>query len=1331
MPLKTIKTSYNAGELSGYMDGRTDINKYHNGASKLINATVLPHGGAVKRPGTQYIATAPNKCALLSFEFSVDDALVLEFSNLLTRFYKDGAIVNTGVGTETMVTGNQVAHWLLNEITGTAVDDAVAVVPHDGVATVDAGTLHATGKVGTGCFDLDGQYAVEITNDHAALSFTDDSDDEAFSLACWAYITAGGLQVLLSKWKEATAREWRLSLSANKKLQLHLSDDSVGLTANAVCQWKLNDDAANTNVISSLPTYAIDDADAGANTFKISDDGDLSASFPDASEFTVAGSTGNDGQYTVVSTAYSAPDFTITVASVADGTDNGTVAPHAGVSDDSNTEDINNTGKIGGALDFGGDQAMVVDDSADFSFDDSGDNPFSIAAWVYVSGLGNHQVILSKANWNNAREWSLWLLDSNKIRFEMNDETANITVYCDTDDALSAGWHFVCMTYDSTGGATAANGIKLYADGSLVDSTAVNNASYVQMRNTVTKVVIGARYDSGVLGFYFQDKIDNVILFDIELSAADVLNLHNEGNGTEGLNNTFASAVADAAITDGWHFLAVTYSAPADPTTAADGIILYVDGAAVDSTATNNANYVAMEDTATTVKIGCDESSAAANQNFWGDKIDEISLYSDVLTPTEVASLYSTAPYSIVSPYTSAQAFEIHITQSADVMYIAHEDHHPQKLSRLDTLEWTLVDVPFAGGPFLDENTTAASLVGFARLGGTARSGYYFPTGATGTLTASGTDNEPFNSNMVGALWLVKHTRPDNTTSTQDNNTNAAPTDLTKAIKIKGDYTFDISKFVAGTDSGKLWRKEGNGSWQEYKHFTAATAYSATEDEKDTYYAFSFSVNTMKGTLTARNQINRGIVKITGFTSSTVVTVEVVDAVLSDNSTDAAVTTSLWAEGAWSDYRGYPRTVTFFEDRLWWASSTNNPDTIWGSKSALYEDMEFSDLGLDDDALVFPLNDNEVSQIQWMFARQVMAVGAANKEYRFGASDINKPVTPSDRKATPQTAFGSGSIQPVILNDAIFFFQRQGRKLRAMKFDAITENFVADDATMLAYTLFESAPTDMAVQRVPDSIIWAMRTDGVLPTFTYEPDEEVAGWARQITDNSADVDTPVGFFESVAVIHGSAEDEVWVSVRRVISSSTVYYVEKFKPRSWGDDIEDAFFVDSGITYDSTATSTVTAAHLKGKTLAVFADGQAFDNAVADASTGAIILQKNGTTTTASTIQYGLPYTMKVRTMRLAIPPGETTLQTRIKRINSVVVRFIRSLLGSAGQEYDSTKYLQDLSATFSNDSQDTGEDERLAQGGFSEDAYTTIISDDPVPFTVLSTIVSFEVEERR
>ncbi len=1258
---KQIKTSWNSGEQSEYMAAREDINKYHNGASKMINATVLPHGGFVKRSGTEYIATAPNKANLLPFEFSVDDTLVLEFSNLLLRFYKDQSQVSLNAGTEDLSSlDNIVAHWLLNDIGGTTVIDDDGAT-HNGTASVNTSILTTSdAKAGSLAFDLDGQYDVTVGVAADEFSFTDDSNDSEFSIAAWGNVTQrGGIQTLVSKWRDDSAlSEWRLSLSADRKLQLHLKDSQIDLSSDAVSQWKLNDNAANTIVVD-------------------------------------------------------------------------TIGLQNGVAED-NTSTYNTTGKINDAFDFNTPgRGVFVADNAAYSF--AGDVPFSLAAWVKWDGTSGDRYIVSKWDGDDVtkREWRLYL-DAGKPTFYLSDNIGD-HAFMGTDDAISTGaWHLIVATYDGNK-ADPDGGMTIYVDNVVVAQAGGNN-SYAGMSNLATKVAIGAQNASGSISARFTGQVDNVIIFSIELTATDVDNLWNSGSGTESLSGTVAtiSAVSDDEITTGWHFFTSTYSAPADETTAADGIILYVDGEAVDSTKTNSVNYTAMQTGAEEIRIGSQRNSGdSANELFWEDIMDEVSVFSDVLTPTEVASLYSVTAYSITSPYTSAEAFEIHVTQSADVMYIAHEDHHPKKLSRLDTFDWTLVDVPFTGGPFLVENTTSSSLVGFARTGGTARSEFYFLAGTTGTLTASGTDNQPFNSNMVGALWFVKHTRDnDNKTTTFAKDTNVVPTLTTfasGAIFIKGDYTITLEP-VATSKSARLWRKEGSAPWEEVRSFVGTTSFSATEDEDNVLYAMTRSDNTINGTLTAKEQLNYGIVKITGFTSATVVMVEVIDKVYANNTNDNAVTTFQWAEGAWSDYRGYPRTVVFFEDRLWWASSTNNPDTLWSSRSGLYEDMSFSDLGLDDEAITFPINDNEVSQIQWMQARQVMAVGAANKEYRFGNSDPDKAVTPSERKATPQTSEGSHTIQPKILKDSIFFFQSLGKKLGKMKFDAIEENFNVEDSTMLSYRLFDSTPVGMTVQRVPDSIIWTVREDGVSPTLTYEPNEEVLGWARQIFGNSADVETPTGIVESIVVIHGPSEDEVWASVQWTINSSTVRHVVKFKDRDFGD-IEDAFYVDSGVTYDSSATSTMTGGtHLIGETVAVFADGAVFDDAVVDGS-GEIVLQKNGNTTKASTVQWGLPYTMKVRTMRHSIPQEGTTIQSRIKRINRTNIRYIRSLNGMAGQEYAGVEYLQPIEATFSIEAQDTKPDNRLSQGGFSEDAYTTIVSSDPVPFTALSSIIDIEVEK--
>lgn len=155
--------------------------------------------------------------------------------------------------------------------------------------------------------------------------------------------------------------------------------------------------------------------------------------------------------------------------------------------------------------------------------------------------------------------------------------------------------------------------------------------------------------------------------------------------------------------------------------------------------------------------------------------------------------------------------------------------------------------------------------------------------------------------------------------------------------------------------------------------------------------------------------------------------------------------------------------------------------------------------------------------------------------------------------------------------------------------------------------------------------------------------------------------------------------------------------------------------------DSAGTTTISGLdHLEGETVKVTAGGNIVGTETVSGGEITIALD-------IFTYQVGLSYKMKVRTMRLSVPQQGGTLQTRIKRIHETVVRYIRSKFGKAGQEYGGREYLQNLSTTFSTNSQD---DTKPTDGGFSEDAYTVVTSEEPVPFTLLATIVSFEVEER-
>ncbi|KKK79222.1 hypothetical protein LCGC14_2835680, partial [marine sediment metagenome] len=145
--------------------------------------------------------------------------------------------------------------------------------------------------------------------------------------------------------------------------------------------------------------------------------------------------------------------------------------------------------------------------------------------------------------------------------------------------------------------------------------------------------------------------------------------------------------------------------------------------------------------------------------------------------------------------------------------------------------------------------------------------------------------------------------------------------------------------------------------------------------------------------------------------------------------------------------------------------------------------------------------------------------------------------------------------------------------------------------TRLAQHITRGGIVEMDFQQEPDSLVWAVRSDGQLLSMTFRREEDVVGWTRHIIGGSFSTGDAV--VESVAVIPGengagqtqSSEnrDEVWVTVKRTINGSTVRYVEVFeRDYETGDDEEDSYYADSIITYDGVATSTITGLdHLEG------------------------------------------------------------------------------------------------------------------------------------------------------
>lgn len=1227
----TVINSFSSGELSPLLEGRTDVKRYYSGCRTLENFVVLAQGGVTKRPGTYYIADAKDAdvaCRLIPFEYSTEQAYILEMGDEYLRFYKDGGQILGNEGTETLTAvdgGALVAHWLLNEDEGVTVVNDDDAGTYDGTATVDASTLHETGKVGTGCFDLDTQYTVEIA-DADVFSFTDNSDDSAFSIACWAYITQqSDVQVLLSKWRDQdAAKEWRFSLDKERKLQLHLADTQADLSSDRVAQWKLNEAASNKTVLDD---------------------------------------TANN---------------------------------HDGATQTDDTVDLSATGKIDKCLDFGGADAVVLDADADaLSFtNDTADSVFSIVAWVYATGNNGDEVILSKVDLtigSMAREWKFYF-NEGKLRLLLYDENTNAHIGANYTSLLT-GWHFVAATYDAT---EANTGISLYVDGIELtgdDIARSSEGTYVAMQNTATTVKIGAQEGTaGTLTSYFQNKIDNVILFDIELTQANITALWNDGGGTETMADYGSSAVSDDAISLGWHFLVVTYDAPAVERTAGDGIILYVDGVVVDSTATNDADYKAMQNAGEAVRIGSQNNvDNDADEKFWGDKIDEVSVFSDVLTPTEVASLRTTPAYEIETVFGTAELFATQYVQSADELYLVHPDHPPQKLVRYSHNYWEIGDVNLVEGPFLEENKTTTTIT---------------PSATTGniTLTAS---TAIFNSNHVGALWQITHTVAATTNNDELDAVDETTTEVT--VQVGRDYELTTGGTWAGDivlqrtyDSGTTW-KDVVGHHLESGGDNLSYASSETVD--DAVYRvkmLAFLSGDCNATLTALSADVKGVVQIDGYTSPTVVSAKV------KHTLGGIGAVKTWAEGAWSDDEGYPSCITFYEERQAYAATTNKSQTIWMSQT---DDWVNFTTGADDtDALALTIASDKVDTIRWMSPQSRLLLGTLGSEWSLSASGENEPITPTNLVARRQSTYGSANIQAIVMNNIILFVQRQDQKIRSLKYSFELDNWIAPDLTLLSEHITGEGVTSLALQNSPYPILWAVREDGDLIGLTLEDSQEVIGWHRHTLD---------GDVESIAVIPGDNEDEIWMSIERVIDSNTVRYIEQIQPFDWGSDQNDIFFVDSGLTYDGAETNSVSGlGHLEGETVTVVGNGVYAQTAVV--SGGIITLDA-----AYSCMQVGLPYTSKLLPMKLEIVTSPGALFGQTKRITEVTARLYETLgckIGTSWTDYDEFVFVDEDTAY-------SGDVDIEFDGDYETAGSVYIQSNEPTPITVLAIMVRFEKED--
>lgn len=485
-----------------------------------------------------------------------------------------------------------------------------------------------------------------------------------------------------------------------------------------------------------------------------------------------------------------------------------------------------------------------------------------------------------------------------------------------------------------------------------------------------------------------------------------------------------------------------------------------------------------------------------------------------------------------------------------------------------------------------------------------------------------------------------------------------------------------------------------------------------------------------------------GSIKLTSITNNSVaVGVIEVQPPIALNSQSAP--SFIWALGLYDSVQGYPEMVRFFRDRLNFYKGIQ----LAGSKTSDYLNFAPKVGGIITADAGYVQNLPTSNAGRWMSAQNDLLIGTAAEEILVSEIDNTKAFGPGNIKTRRQTPHGSRFVDSVPIEFVTMFVTKSGQQLRQMIFSVYINGYVAEDMT----TLSEHIPkgpdgkqgiTQMAWQAEPDLVLWCSTTDGRLVGFTYNRDQQVMCWHNHPLGGSC-VNAPLAakgytnaVVECVSTIPSpdGTQDDLWLIVRRTINGVTRRYVEYLMP--YFTDIQanlpDAFYVDAGITYSGASTSLIQGVrHLIGQKVDVLAGGGAHPQ-VTVAADGSVQLQYPVTKA-----QIGLPCPARFQNMRIDAGSQLGTAQGTIKRIASVVLRFLNSIGGKFGNPNAPTgeSSYDELFSRSATDHMDTpvpmqtGDQERDYPYGYETDGIIGTLFDVPLPVTLVGLRADVDTNE--
>lgn len=669
--------------------------------------------------------------------------------------------------------------------------------------------------------------------------------------------------------------------------------------------------------------------------------------------------------------------------------------------------------------------------------------------------------------------------------------------------------------------------------------------------------------------------------------------------------------------------------------------------------------------------------------------------------------------FVVATPWTEDEIFDLQFRQINDIVIICHPNHEPQILTRTHSDFFTLLPVAWDWPALRDEN-----------VDGTIK---LTPSGTTGTITLSAS-KDVFQPLHVGAHWALAWAGTNRSSELKIQAT--TQTEVTSPwITVAGrwnsysfnywDGVFEIHRSFDGGSTFEVIRsyKASNGDRNFNTSGEEAKECSLRLKFKGVRFAYTGGANyDAHAVIEVIDHREWGLLKVTDYINPTQVTATVVRTM---PYTDA---THIWAEGAFSSYRGYPRTTCLHAGRVWYGGNTSEPMRLWGSVTDDFYNFRRSSLA--DGSIAATIASVAMYSIQWLASgTNSLLVGTQGVEYIVQGSG-DDPIGPGNVTARPQSSYGSAYLPAILVNYVTLFVQRSRLSVREFVYSLERNGFVAADMTKLASHIVNPGLKQWAYQQSFNAIVWAITSDGKLVGLTYEREENVVGWHRHATD---------GTFESVAVLYGAegTGDEVYVVTRRTINGVQRRFIELMQPDAYECQRDgrqsDCVMSDAAVVLRGTFPSgyVVTGlGHLEGKTVQILADGAKRPDAVVSA--GKITMGD-----ACSTIIVGLPFEAVIMPMKVEVQMRDGSAQTRAFKINRLAMRVWQSLGGEVHSDADSP--WQTISWRDTADPMGTvpplftGEKEMAMDSRTGDSLDFAIRSHDPHPLTIIALAPKFEV----